>query len=98
MLVLVGCGGLGVDVVERLAIVRRYLVNSPPVGSLHATVMLVVVDDTWFGATGRGGAEIKMHESCAETGLEDFRTVEKYNVFSKIMAVVIGKLELNLRK
>ena len=52
MLVLVGCGGLGVDVVESLAMVRRYLVNSPPVGSLHATVILVVVDDTRFGATG----------------------------------------------
>ena len=52
MFVLVGCGGLGIDVVESLAMVSRYLVNSPPVGSLHATVILVVVDETRFGATG----------------------------------------------
>ena len=52
MLVLVGCGGFGFDVVESLAMVRRYLLKPPPVGSLHATVMLVVVEDTRFGAAG----------------------------------------------
>ena len=51
MFVFVGCDGFGLPDVPSLAMVRRYLVNSPPVGSLHATVMLVVVDDTRFGAT-----------------------------------------------
>ena len=52
MLVLVGCDGFGLPGVPNLAIERRYLVNSPPVGSLHATVILVVVADTRFGENG----------------------------------------------
>ena len=39
-------------VVDSLDIVSLYFVNSPPVGSLQATVRLVVVEETRFGATG----------------------------------------------
>ena len=52
MLVFVGCGGFGVLVVDSLAIINLYFVNSPPVGSLQATVILFVVEETRFGATG----------------------------------------------
>ena len=62
MFVLVGCDGFGLPGVPSLVMVRRYLVNFPHFGSLQATVILVVVDDTRFGVTGWGGAEIKMKE------------------------------------
>ena len=52
ILVVVGCEGFGFPGVPSLDIVSLYFVNSPPVGSLQATVMLVVVEETRFGATG----------------------------------------------
>ena len=52
ILVFVGCEGFGFPGVPSLDIVSLYFVNSPPVGSLQATVILFVVEETRFGATG----------------------------------------------
>ncbi len=62
---LVGCGGSlvmsGVRTRSRVSLKRSY----SPVGSLHATVRVVVVEETRFGVTGCGGAASRFH--CRQT-------------------------------